>query len=164
MLRHVGRHLLHPVAVLEHVPQRDRLLQNLVQVLDVADALRAGQAEELLLQRLAVHAQFIRRERVVERHGRPVLDGLADGILVEIALLVLDPNTLTCPCPAPFVNRRAGEAQQRGVGRRAQEVIAQVAARGAVRLVHQDEDVRASVDILRDLAPTCTVIDTMSPR
>ncbi|RIE10699.1 hypothetical protein SMC4_01820, partial [Candidatus Cryosericum hinesii] len=94
MLRHVGRHLLHPVPILEHVPQCDRLLQNLVQVLDVADALRAGQPEELLLQRLAVHPQFIRRERVVERHGRPVLDGLADGILVEVALLVLEPEHL----------------------------------------------------------------------
>ena len=74
--------------------QRHRPLEDRVQLLDVADALELGQVEELPLQRLPVHLQVVRGEGVVERHGRAVLDRLADRVLVEVALLVVGAEDL----------------------------------------------------------------------
>ncbi len=142
MIGHEARHLLHAVLALEEVLQVHRPVENLVQLLDVRDALGLGQREELLLHDLVRHQHFVRREVVVERQRRAVLDALGDGILVQIALVVLAAEGLERPLAVGrLVHRRAGEADEGRVRQAGHQEVAKVAAGRAVRLVDQHEDV-----------------------
>src|SRR5581483_9616557 len=47
---HVGCDALDPLRALEHVPERHGTLENLVQILDVADTFELGEREELSLE------------------------------------------------------------------------------------------------------------------
>ena len=144
----VGGHPLHACGVLEHIAQRDRLLQNTVELLHVVtDALGLLEVEKLAVEHFAFDAQLAGGQRVAQRDGGAVGDGLGDAVLVQVTLGIVTAKNLerAAPARAP-VNRRAGEADQRGVGQRGHQVGAQRAAGGAVRLVHQDEDVGAGVD------------------
>jgi hypothetical protein len=97
MIGHIPRHLLHTLPALEEILQVHRALENLIQLLDVRDALGLGQREEFLFHELVRHEHFVRREIVVERQRRAVLDALGDGILVQVALVVLAAKRLERP-------------------------------------------------------------------
>ena len=87
------------VFALEKVLQVHRAFENLIQLLDVGDAFGFGERKKLLLHDLVRHQHLVRREVVVERQGRAVLDALGDGIFVQIALVVLQPKVLNVPLP-----------------------------------------------------------------
>ena len=109
--------------------------------------------EELLLHDLVRHQHFVRREVVVERQRGAVLDALGDGILVQVALVVLAAEGLErALAVGGLVHRRAGEADERRVRQAGHQEVAQVAAGGAVRLVDQDVDVRPRVQVRRHVA------------
>ena len=55
MIRYHASHLLHSLLAFEEILQVDRAFEDLVQLLDVRDALRFGQREELLLHDLVRH-------------------------------------------------------------------------------------------------------------
>ena len=130
----------------------DRPVQDGVQLLDVADALGLGEAQELPLQRLRGRRAVVGRQGVVERHGGAVLDRLGDRVLVEVALRVVAAEDLEgALAVGDPVDGRAGEADVGGVGQGAHQVVAEVAARGAVGLVHQHEDVLPRVEVGRDV-------------
>ena len=90
---------------------------------------------------------------VVERQRGAVLDALGDGILVQVALVVLAAEGLEgALAVGGLVDRRAGEADEGGVGQPGHQEVAQIAAGGAVGLVDQHEDVLARVQIRRHVA------------
>ena len=108
----------------------------------------SASARNLLLHDLVRHQHFVRRELVIERQRRAVLDALGDGILVEITLVVLAAEGLERPLAIDrFVHRRAGEADERRVGQAGHQEVAQVAARRAVRLVNEHVDVLPQVQV-----------------
>ena len=80
---------------LHHLLELDGAVEDGVQLLGlVADPLGLAQVEELPVQRLPVHAQVGGGQGVVERHGRAVVDGLGDGVLVQVALRVVHAEDL----------------------------------------------------------------------
>ena len=130
------RHLLDALLALEEVFQIHRPLKDLVQLLDVGHALGFGEGEELLVQRLVRHEHFIRRELVIERQRGAVLDAVGDGILVQVALVVLASEGLEGALAIDgLVHGRAGEADEARVRQRRHEEVAEIAASGAVRFV-----------------------------
>ncbi len=147
------RHLLDPLLALEEILQVHRPFEDLVQLLDVGHALGFGEGEELLVQRLVRHEHFVRRELVVERQGGAVLDAVGDGILVQVALVILAAEGLEgALAVGGLVHRRAGEADEGRVRQAGHEEVAEVAAGGAVGFVDQDVDVRARVQVRRHVA------------
>ena len=85
---------------LEEVLQVHRAIEDLVQLLDVGDALGLGEREELLLHELVRDQHLVGREVVVERQRRAVLDALGDRVLVEVALgRPRMPKVLNVPLP-----------------------------------------------------------------
>ena len=146
--RDEGRHPLHAVGGLEERLQAHRPVEDPVQLLDVAHPLGLGEAEKLPLQLLLRHPDVVRRERVVEREGRAVLDRLGDRVLVEVAPLVVPAEDLESALAiGDPVDGRPGEADERRVGQRADQVVPEVAAGRPVRLVHEDEDIRPGAEV-----------------
>ena len=148
VVRHVTRHLFHPVPALEKVLQVHRAFENLVQLLNVGDALSLGQREELLLHDLVRHEHLVRREVVVERQRRAVLDALGDGILVEITLVVLAAESFERPLAVGgLVHWRAREAEETRVRQASHQKVAQVATCRTMRFINEYEDVRAQIQV-----------------
>ena len=88
----------------------------------------------------------------MERNGGAVLDRFPDRVLVQVALLVIAAEDLERPLAVRGpVYRRAGEADVGGVRQRTHQVVAEVAARGAMGLIDQHEDVVSGVHLLRDV-------------
>ena len=153
VLGDVLRDLLHALLALEEVLQVHRAIENLVQLLDVGDALGFGEREELLLHDVVRHEHLVRREVVVERQRRAVLDALRDRVLVQVALIVLAAEGLERAFAVRgLVHRRAGEADEGRVRQAGHQVVAEVAAGRAVGLVDQHEDVLARVEVRRHVA------------
>ncbi len=99
---------------LEEIFQVHRPLQDLVQLLDVRHALGFRQREEFLIQYLVRHQHLVWRELIVERQRGPVGDAVRNGILVQIALVVLAAEGLEGPlAEGCLVHRRAGETDER---------------------------------------------------
>jgi hypothetical protein len=147
------RHLLDALLALEEVFQVHRPLEDLVQLLDVGHALGFGQGKELLVQRLVRHEHFVRAQLVVKRQRGAVLDAVGDGILVQVALVVLAAEGLEGALAVDgLVHGRAGEAEEGRVRQAGHEEVAEVAAGGAVGLVDEDVDVRARVQVRRHVA------------
>ena len=95
------------------------------------------------------HGQRANRtaQRVIELHRRAIFDGFGNRVLVEIPCVVfLAEHFERAFAVREAVNWRAGEADISCVGQRAHQIVAQVAARRAVRFVHQHDDARARVD------------------
>ena len=93
----------------------------------------------------------------MQRHGGPVVDRLGDGVLVQVAAaaVIAAEDLEGALAVGGLVDGRAGEAEIGGVGQRRHQVVAQVAAGGAVGLVDQDEDVVAGVEVWRGCRRTC---------
>ncbi len=99
------------------------------------------------------HEHFIGRELVVQRQRGAVLDAVCDGILVQVALVILAAEGLEGALAVDgLVHRRAGEADEGRVRQTGHEEVAEVPASGAVGLVDEDVDVRAGVEIRRHVA------------
>ena len=140
--------LVHPVGGLHHLLELHGAREHRVELGLVADPLGLAQVEELPVERLPVHPQVGGRERVVERHGGAVGDGFGDAVLVQIALRVVGAEDLEGALAAgEAVDGGAGETDVRGVGQGRHQVVAQVAAGGAVRLVHQHDNVGARTHV-----------------
>ena len=90
---------LDPLGALHLVPERDRLLQDFVQFLDVADTFGGGGVQELPLQRFAVHEQVVGGELIVQRHRGAARDRLLDGVFVQVTSLVIGPEYLKVLLP-----------------------------------------------------------------
>ena len=143
VLRDELRHLLNPLLALEEVLQVHRPLEDLVQLLDVGHALGFGEGQELLVQRLVRHQHFVGGELVVERQRGAVLDAVGDGILVQVALVILAAEGLEGALAVHgLVHRRAGETDEGRVRQAGHQEVAEVAAGGAVGFVDQHVDVR----------------------
>ena len=86
-----------------------------------------------------------------DRQRRLVLDGFADGVLVEVALRIVGTEDLerALAVGGPG-DRRAGETDDRGFGQGCHQVRAQVPCHRAVRLVDEHEYVVAGVGVLLD--------------
>ena len=109
--------------------------------------------KKFLLHQLVRHEHLVRGQVVVERQRRAVLDALGDRVLVQVALVVLAAEGLErALAVGRLVDRRAGEADEDGVRQPGHQVVAQVAAGRAVRLVDQHEDVRPRVQVRRHVA------------
>jgi len=85
---------LDTLPVLEHIFQSDRLVQHPVQVFNITDAFRLGEVKEFFLQDLALNPELVRRQGVIERYGGAVFYRLGDGILVQVALRVVNAKYL----------------------------------------------------------------------
>jgi hypothetical protein len=143
---------IHPLAVLEHIGQGDGAVEDAVEFFHVGHALQLRRRPEVLFHRLAVGDQVVGRQLIVQRNGGAVFDGFADGVFVEIPLGIVGAEGLEgTAAMRGAVNGRAGEAEEGGVGQRAHQVVAQVAAGGAMGFIHQHEDVGAGVQVGRDV-------------
>src|SRR3546814_20921626 len=81
-----------------------------------------------------------RGQRVTQLDRGAVGNRLGDRVLVQVAGVVLRAEGLEAALAVGgLVHGRPGEADQGGVGQRVHQVVAQVAAGGAVRLVDQQE-------------------------
>ena len=110
-----------------------------------------GQVEELLVEPVSRHGHVARRHRVPERQCRLVLDRLADRVFVEIALLVVGAEDLERAFALRGLgDRRAGEADDRGVRDRRHHVGAEALSDRAMRFVDEDVDVVPRVRVLID--------------
>ena len=137
-------HRRHALVGFQERLQFDGAIQNPVQILDIRDALRLGDFQKFRLQQFLRQTDFIRRVGVAQFQGGLVLDGFLDGILVEIAVVILLAEHLERAfAVGGLVNRRAGEADERGLGQRGHEKRAEVAAGGTVGLVYQAIDIGA---------------------
>ena len=119
--------LLNPIVGGQKGAQPHRAVEDPLRFVDVGDALGLGQVEEFLVEPVGRHGHVARRHRVPERQCRLVLDRLADRVFVEVALRVVGAEdferAFTLRGPG---DRRAGEADDRGVGDRRHHVGAEV--------------------------------------
>ncbi len=148
MLGHVPGDLVDALVALEEVFEVDGAVENLVQLLDVGDAFGLGDRPEFLLHQSVLSQHLVWGEVVVQRQRRPVLDALFGSSTCEVAACVVHAEGLKRPLAVHgLVDRRPGEADKHGVGNAGHEVVAQVAAGGAVSLVDQHKDVRPRVEV-----------------
>ena len=160
----VGGDLPDPVGVLQHVAQRHRPLQDPVDLFDVGDTFGLGQFQEFLLKNLLLDPQLVGSEGVVKRHGRAVVDRLADRVLVEVPLRVPPAeHPEGASAVGGLVDRRAGEPDVGGVGQRPHEEVPQVAGGGAVGLVDEDEHVVPGDEVRRHVVELVDRRDDQSP-
>ena len=149
-------HLVDPIPVLEHVFQIDGTIKHLIEFLDVADAFQFRQFQKFLVQRFPIHPQVIGGKGVVKRNGGAVFHRLPNGILVQVALRIIAAEDLESPLAVGgAVDGRAGEAEIGGVGDGSHQVIAQVAARGAMGLIDQHENIVSQTYIGGPCRRTC---------
>ena len=113
------------------------------------DALRLGQGEELAVESRRRDRHLAGHHHVADWQRRFVLDRLGDGVLVEIAQLVVGAEYLEGALPlGRLVDGRAGESNDGCVGDGRHQVGAQVLGHRTVRLVDEHVDVVTSVGIL----------------
>ena len=99
------------------------------------------------------YEHFVGGKLVVERQGRAVLNTVGDGILVQIAPVVLAAEGLEGALAiGRLIHRGAGETEVGGVRQPGHEEIAKVAAGGAVGFVDEDVDVRARIEVRRHVS------------
>ena len=105
--------LLDAFLAFEEVLQVDGAFQNLVQLVDVADAFRFGERQEFFLKNVAWHQHFVGSEVVEQWQSRFVRDALRDRILMEIAFFVLYAESFKCSLAVRrLVDRCSGEANE----------------------------------------------------
>ena len=110
----------------EEGAEADGLVEDLVELIDVGDALHFGEGEEFPVEPLGWHGHLARGHGVADRQGRLVCNRLGDGVLVEVAQLVIGSEYLEGAFPVRgLVNWRAGEADDRRVGQGRHQVGAQ---------------------------------------
>ena len=152
MFGNEGRDLLDPIVGGEEGAQSHGAVEDLVELVDVGDAIGLGQREELLVQPLRRHRHVARRHGVADRQRRLVLDRFGDGVLVEIAPLVFGAEDLEGPLAlGRAVDRRSGEADNGRVGHRRHQIGAR--ARGPPSRCAssmKDMDVVAGAGVLLD--------------
>ena len=153
MPRHIGGHLLDAIPPFEEVFKIDRTVEDLVQFLDVGDPLRLDQREKFPLHHLMRHQHLVRRQVVVQRQCRPVLNALGHRILVEITLVVFAAECLEGPSAVSrFVDGCTSESEVGGVRQSGHQIVAEVAAGRPMRLVDQHENIRPCVEVRRHIA------------
>src|SRR5438552_4163225 len=94
-----------------------RTVEYPIQILNIADALRFDDVQELFLKQLFGKANVVSCQRVTELHGGPVLDRLTNRVLIEVSAIVLlseyfERSFAVCR----FINRRSSEADERCIG------------------------------------------------
>ena len=82
MLGDEGGDLLDPIVGRQEGAKANRPVEDLVELVDVGDALRLGQGEELFVETLRRDRHVARRHGVADRERRLVFDRLGDGVLV----------------------------------------------------------------------------------
>ena len=99
------------------------------------------------------YQHLVRCKSVVERQRRAVANAFGNGILVQVAFVILAAEGLEGTLAVDgLVHRGAGKADITGVRQPGHEEVTEVTTRCAVRLVDQDIDVRAGIDIGRHIA------------
>ncbi len=120
-------HLCDAIIRLQECAQAYGPIQDLVQLLDVGHALGGGELEELLVQPVNRHRHLAWRQDVLDRQCGFVGDRFLDRIFVEVAGVVLGAENLERARSLFSVgNRRAGEADDRGVRHRRHEIGAEI--------------------------------------
>ena len=90
---------------------------------------------------------------VVEWQGRAILDTLRDGILAQVALVVLAAEGLEGALAIDgLIHRGAGETEEGGVGQTSHQEVAEIASGRAVGFVDEDVEVGARVEVRRHVA------------
>ena len=105
-------------------------------------------AVEDLVDGLSDDVEFREPALVEDGHRRPVLDGLLDGVGVDVGAEGAQ------RAPVLLVDGGAGEAEEAGVGQRLAQVRGEAPVLRAVGLVHHDEDVGGLGQRGVDRAPT----------
>ena len=149
MLRDKSGNLRDVIVGLEKRLQVHRAVEHAVEFLDVAHALGLGEREKLGFEQFRRQRHLPRHELMSQLHRRAVGDRLRDGVFVEVAALILGAEDLErALAVGGLVDRRAGEADELRVRQRAEQVVAEITARRAMRLVDQHDNVRPCAEVL----------------
>ena len=151
MIGDEGGDLANAVVGRQEGAQPDGAVEHPVELVHVRDALHLRQGEELLIEPLGGHRHAAGRQGVANRQRGFVLNRLRNGVLVQIAQVVVDPENLEGALAVLGTgNRRAGKADDRGVGHRGHQVGAEVLGHRAVRLVDEHVDGVAGIGVRLD--------------
>ena len=142
VVHHVPHHGSDALRVLD---QHRHLGRALGQIVAVLLAERAGDLGERLVDGLPIDLEPHLGHLEMERQRGPIADGILERVAAEVALLVLIGAKGPVGVAVGPVDRRAGEAKEKGVGQRLAHLAPQVPLLGAVRLVDHDDDVGALV-------------------
>ena len=140
--------LLNAVIGSEEGAQADSSVEDLVELVDVGDALHLGEGEKFLVEPLCRYRHFAWGHGVADRQRCFVLNRLGDGVLVEIVQLVIDSEYLEGAFSVrSLVNWRAGESDDCRVGHGCHQIGAQFLGDRAVRLVDKYVHVVAGIGV-----------------
>ena len=138
-----------PRVGLEESPERHGVFKDTIQLLDVRDAFCFLERKKLSFEEIRRYDQLPRRRRMAQLNRGPVFDRLLDGVFVQVPLGILGAERLERALAVRrLVDGRSGETDQRTVGERARQVVAEVAAGRAVRFIDHDEDVGPRARVL----------------